>query len=134
MGTYDDRQHPREKTMNKALIEKLLMALLSDDSEQPSSQELIGEYVIVRCRDAGVHAGTLQSYSGREVVLTNSRRLWYWKAKSGHTLSAVAEYGITDESKISPAVSKIVLTEACEIIETTDGSGRSIRYAKIHNS
>ena len=33
-------------------------------------------YVIVRTHSAGVFAGTLQSRSGKEVVLTRARRLW----------------------------------------------------------
>ena len=32
-------------------------------------KELIGDYVIVRCRDAGVHAGYLVDYEGRNVTL-----------------------------------------------------------------
>lgn len=79
-------------------------------------KHLIGEPVIVRCHDAGVHFGYLVDYQGREVVLKNSRRMWYWKAKKGHTLSGCAIHGITDESKIAGVVSTIVLTEACEII------------------
>lgn len=34
---------------------------------------MVGKYVIVRCRDAGVHAGVLVDHSGREAVLTESR-------------------------------------------------------------
>lgn len=36
------------------------------------------EYVIVRTFSAGVFAGRLLSRDGREVVLLNARRLWYW--------------------------------------------------------
>ena len=39
---------------------------------QPIDCKMIGKYVIVRCRDAGVHAGVLESYSGKECVLTES--------------------------------------------------------------
>ena len=35
-------------------------------------------YVIVRTHSAGVFAGNLLSRKGKEVVLTNARRLWYW--------------------------------------------------------
>ena len=40
---------------------------------------MIGKYVIVRCKDAGVHAGYLVSHHDRQCVLRKSRRLWYWK-------------------------------------------------------
>lgn len=29
---------------------------------------MIGSYVIVRCRDAGVHAGVLKAHDGREAL------------------------------------------------------------------
>lgn len=35
-------------------------------------------YVIVRTYSAGVFAGNLVSRNGREVVLSDARRLWYW--------------------------------------------------------
>jgi hypothetical protein len=89
---------------------------------------MIGKYVIVRCRDAGVHAGVLESHKGRECVLTESRRLWYWKVADGHSfLSGVAVHGIISESKIGCEVVRIHLTEDCEIIQCTPQSERSIR-------
>lgn len=38
----------------------------------------IGDYVIARTYSAGVFAGTLASRDGKEAVLTDARRLWYW--------------------------------------------------------
>lgn len=35
-------------------------------------------YVIVRCENAGVFAGYLESREGREVTLLKARRIWYW--------------------------------------------------------
>ena len=74
-------------------------------------------YVIVRCRDAGVHAGEYVRHSGREVVMTNSRRIWYWKGAA--SLSEIAVHGCKypGECKITLAVPRLTLTEACEIIE-----------------
>jgi len=36
------------------------------------------EYKIVRTYSAGVFAGYIESRNGREVVLRDARRLWYW--------------------------------------------------------
>ena len=94
---------------------------------------MIGKYVIVRCRDAGVHSGILESHSGRECVLTESRRLWYWKTKKGAFLSSAAIDGITDESKIGKELLRIHLTENCEIIECTLSAERSIREQPVCN-
>ena len=89
---------------------------------------MIGKYVIVRCRDAGVHAGVLHSHEGREAVLTDSRRLWYWKAANKKKfLSGVAVAGLAKDSKVGTAVSRIHLTEDCEIIECSAEAEASIR-------
>ncbi len=74
-------------------------------------------YVIVRCKDAGVHAGEYVKHLDREVVLENARRIWYWDGAA--SLSEIAVHGCSkpDNCKISLAVPKITLTEACEIIE-----------------
>lgn len=86
----------------------------------------IGSYVIVRCRDAGVHAGILVDYNGREAELTESRRMWYWKPSKGAFLSGCAVYGLDPESKIGAPVD-IVLTETCEIIACSDEAMVSIQ-------
>jgi hypothetical protein len=90
--------------------------------------KMIGAYVIVRCSDAGVHAGYLESYNGRECVLTESRRLWYWKPANGAAfLSGVAVDGLDPSSKVGKAQPRIHLTENCEIAECTAAAEDSIR-------
>lgn len=89
---------------------------------------LIGRYVVVRCRDAGVHTGVLRHYSGRECTLTNSRRLWFWRPANGAKfLSGVAVEGLADDSKVGAEVEIIMLTENCEIIACTKKAEVSIR-------
>jgi len=89
---------------------------------------MIGKYVVVRCRDAGVHSGILQSHTGRECVLTESRWLWSWKTKSGALLSALAVSGLSsEESQIGREVERLHLTENCEIIQCTKIAEASIR-------
>ena len=94
---------------------------------------MIGKYVIVRCRDAGVHAGVLEGNEGREAVLTASRRLWYWKPADGAAfLSGVATAGLDSESKVGRPVRRIHLTETCEIILTSPEAEASIRTLRNH--
>ena len=89
---------------------------------------MIGKYVIVRCRDAGVHAGVLESHEGREAVILESRRLWYWKpANRKKFLSGVAVAGLHKDSKIGATLPRLHLTETCEIIQCTDAAEKSIR-------
>ena len=93
---------------------------------------MIGKYVIVRCRDAGVHAGILEIHEGRECVLTESRRLWYWKPSNGASfLSGVAVYGLHADSKLGEPI-RVHLTENCEIIECSDIAANSIREARSY--
>lgn len=96
--------------------------------------KMIGKYVLVRCRDAGVHCGVLESTNGRECVLTESRRLWYWKPTSGAFLSSVAEVGLDSSSKVGEPQTRIHLTESCEIAQCSAKAEESIRGQSNHNS
>lgn len=84
------------------------------------------EYVIVRTYSAGVHAGYLTLRNGKEVVLENARRLWYWEG--AFTLSEIAVKGVKkpENCKFSCAVPQITLTEAIEIIPCTEAGKASI--------
>ena len=114
-------------------LKSLLQCLEPAPSTPPSSKPLIGEYVIVRAKDAGVHAGYLVDYEGRSVTLRDSRRLWYWKvAENQHSLSGVAEHGLTRESKIPTVIKTLVIGDACEIIETTEKCRKSIQDAPVY--
>ena len=92
----------------------------------------VGQYCIIRCRDAGVWAGTVAKHKGQSVTLLNARRLWSWTAAKGHTLSAVANYGIKD-GKLPAPVNVAYLTEACELIPVTEVAKESITEWKAHN-
>lgn len=100
--------------------------------ERVVEDNLIGQYVLVRCRDAGVHAGFLESRRGRECVLTQSRRLWYWKCKKSAFLSGVAVYGLHSDSKVGAELERICLTENCEIIVCTHPAQKSIAGMPEH--
>lgn len=84
------------------------------------------QYCIVRCRDAGVHAGFVQSHNGREVTLLKSRRLWRWYGK---TLSGLAIEGSHKESecKYADEIPMITVLDACEIIPCSHRGMDSIR-------
>lgn len=92
----------------------------------------IGKKCIIRSRDSGVHFGTVVSYSGREVILKDSRRLWYWGAAKGHTLSAVANYGLRDGSKLPAAVELLLVSDMCEILPVTEVAAESIENYPEH--
>lgn len=111
---------------------KALAAMFSAANPAPTAANspLLGRYVLVRCRDAGVHTGVLESIDGRTCTLTDSRRLWYWKPADGQKfLSGVASAGLDASSKVGAPLERIMLTENCEIIQCTTKAEASIRLA-----
>jgi hypothetical protein len=93
---------------------------------QPNNP-VIGQYCIARCYSAGVHAGTVVSVDGENVVLSNSRRLWSWKAKDGVALSGVAQAGLIKEKSTVDVINPVIyLTGVCELIPCSDKAKESI--------
>ena len=93
-------------------------------------ESLIGKKVIVRTYSAGVHYGTLESLDGKQAVLSDTRRIWYWEG--AFTLSAVAQKGVSQASKISVVVPQIVLTEAIEVISCSAAAAANLDGIKAH--
>ncbi len=84
--------------------------------------------VLVRTYSAGVHYGLLVRRAGKEVTLTNARRIWRWYG--AWTLSEIATDGLdVAKSKIAAPVD-IILTEVIEIISVTPKAARIIEGAK----
>jgi hypothetical protein len=76
-------------------------------------------FVIVRTYSAGVFAGTLESRKGKEVVLSDARRIWYWSGAA--SLSQLAMEGTKDPAncRFPQPVQEVILTEAIEILQVT---------------
>lgn len=107
---------------------KAIIALLGGN-KVATQHPMTGQYVIARCYAAGVHAGVVESVDGENVMLTDSRRLWQWKAKDGIALSGVAQCGIAS-GKVDVVNPRIYLTGVCELIPCSAKSEESIRGAK----
>ena len=95
--------------------------------------DLIGQKVIIRSADSGVHHGTLTEVNGTMVRLADSRRLWRWKiAGQGVSLSEVAILGIDHaESTVTMALPDIVVMGVCEIIPTHGVASATIEGAPV---
>jgi len=89
------------------------------------------EYVIVRTYSAGVFAGYLESRKGKEVILHNARRLWYWKGAA--SLSQLANEGVKcpTECKFPAEVPSVLLLEAIEILPCTVAAQKSIASVEV---
>lgn len=111
-----------------------LAALFGASSAAPSASAphpFVGKYVIARCYLAGVHAGTVESVDGENVILKDSRRLWSWKAQDGIALSGVAQHGLkADGGKLDVVNPLLYLTGVCELIPASAKAQESINGYK----
>ena len=99
---------------------------------QAKAEDVDGmECVIIRTYSAGVFMGYLKSREGKEVVLINARRLWYWSGAA--SLSQMALEGVKnpDSCKFPAIVPKITLTEAIEILPVSEKAKSSIDEVAI---
>lgn len=91
---------------------------------------MIGKVCVVRTYSAGVFIGTVAERSGKEVLLKDARRLWYWDGAA--SLSQLANEGVTKPKtcKFPAPVAEILLTEAIEFIPATEAAIKSIAAVK----
>lgn len=85
-------------------------------------------YVMVRTYSAGVHCGYLESREGKEVVLLEAIRIWQWSGAA--SLSQLSQEGTKnpENCKFSiPLKTKLMLTEAIEVIEMTEEAVNNIK-------
>ena len=68
------------------------------------------KYVIARTYSAGVFAGFLFRRNGKEAVLKNARRIWYWKGAASLSELAVRGTSKPSECKFPVAVPEVTLT------------------------
>lgn len=92
---------------------------------------VVGKYCIIRGRDFGVFAGTVESVEGDRVLLKNARRLWYWDGAA--SLSQLAAEGVTnpDGCKFTVTVDIILLMGVIEIVPATEQAKRCIDEVKV---
>jgi hypothetical protein len=89
------------------------------------------KYVIVRTYSAGVFAGNLKSHKGQEVVLTNARRLWYWRGAASLSQLAVDGTSQPNSCKFPCEVPLIELMQAIEILDVTPKAQKSIKEVPV---
>ena len=84
------------------------------------------EYFIVRGDRSGVFFGNIQERNGREVLMNNVRRLWYWDGAS--SISQLAKDGTCrpENCKFTVTVDEIIVLDAIEIDKCTKKATKSI--------
>lgn len=92
---------------------------------------MIGKTCIVRTYRAGVFLGTVKERNGKEVLLTNARRIWYWDGAA--SLSQLANDGTSkpQNCKFPTPVAEVLLTEVIEMIPATEAAIASIAAVPV---
>jgi len=88
-------------------------------------------YVIVRTYSAGVFAGNLESRNGREAIVRNARRIWYWDGAASLSQLAMEGTKKPENCKFPCEVDKVELLEVIEILYTTKEAEKSIKEVPI---
>lgn len=106
-----------------------LSAMFGQQPKSPGLNGMLGRKVIIRTHSAGNWFGTLAEKAGSEVILKDARRMWYWKAAQGISLSACSVHGIDQHTSRIVAPVEAVWLDAIEIILCTDAAVTSIEEA-----
>jgi hypothetical protein len=90
-----------------------------------------GQVCMVRTYSAGVFAGKVKSLDGKQAVLTDARRIWYWCGAA--SLSQLATDGTADPKncKFPTPVAEVLLTEVIEVILMTPKAIESIARVPV---
>ena len=89
----------------------------------------VGQYCILRCKEAGVHAGFIEDYDPAtgDARVSQCRRLWKWDSR--FTLSELAQIGVRNSAdcKFSIPVDDATICGVCELLVCSAPGCNSIR-------
>ena len=88
---------------------------------------LVGQKVVVRTVSAGVWVGEVYMATAGEVYLIDARRCWSWTVLKGISLSAMAVFGLAEQSRICTRVA--VLLPYIELIPMTEAAWNTVYNA-----
>jgi len=88
-------------------------------------------YCIVRTYSAGVFAGNLVERNGKEGIVKNARRIWYWSGAASLSQLAMEGTQAPENCKFPCVVEEVTLTEIIEILPCTKAAEKSIKGVPI---
>ena len=85
------------------------------------------KFYLIRTENAGVFFGHIKERKGNEAVLTDVRRIWYWKG-AAELLQMSAE-GVSEprECKFSMTVPEITVLGVVELLPCSERAVKSIQ-------
>jgi hypothetical protein len=98
-----------------------LMDMFDRANTAQSESPFIGQHVVLRTENAGVHIGRLNSLSGGEAVVSGARRLWCWRG--AFSLSEVATKGVDSVgTRMAVEIPFMQVNGVIEVIPTTEAA------------
>lgn len=86
---------------------------------------------IVRTYSAGVFFGKIEKREGKEVTMSNARRIWYWDGAASLSQLALSGTSKPEKCKFPEAVPEVLLLEAIEILACTEKAAKSITEVPV---
>ena len=85
------------------------------------------KYYIIRGDRSGVFFGNIKERNGKEVTITNCRRIWYWDGAA--SISQIALDGVSkpEKCKFTVTVPELTILDAIEIIPCSDKAIKIIK-------
>ena len=100
--------------------------IIIDGQANVPKQEMCSDYKLIRTYSAGVFFAKIEKREGKEAVLRDAIRIWYWEG--AYSLSELAVNGTCrpDKCKFAIPVDTIELTEVIEVLSVTEKAKNSI--------
>lgn len=112
-----------------------MLSLLGLDEKKSTSKQvasnMIGKICMFRTYSAGVHFGELVERDGKECLVKNSRRVFYWTEACSLSQLAMDGSGNVNECKIAMEVPELFLSEVIEIIPMTESAIANLKGAPV---
>jgi hypothetical protein len=91
----------------------------------------MNDYFIVRSYGAGVFAGNIKERDGKEVTMTDARRVHYWDGAA--SLSQMAMEGVNkpQNCRFAMPVNEVMLLDVMEILTCTEAAEQNIRAVPL---
>jgi hypothetical protein len=121
-----------EITQNELTVNGKKYVLADSVKENAKAESKDGlEYKLFRGDRSGVFAGYLKSLNGKEAIVLDCRRIWYWTGAASISQLAIDGTNNPTNCKFPEAVSKMQLTDVIEVLDVTAKAKASIDSVKI---
>lgn len=89
------------------------------------------KHYIIRGDRSGVFFGHIAQRDGREVTITDARRLWYWDGAASLSQLALEGVKAPENCRFTVTVPELVILDAIELIPCSDEAVKSINEVPV---